>query len=109
MCFCKRCSRRRRHHHVEHQPVARHAHADCEQQPIVQEFDCGATKQIIQHKHIVKHRHDIINEYEVVHEHDCNYYDVVTEREVVRHNDFTNHVPNYCERTQDCACRLCRR
>ncbi|MCL1857831.1 MAG: hypothetical protein FWF92_01180 [Oscillospiraceae bacterium] len=63
---------------------------------IRQRFDCGRTQQIIRHQHIVRHQHDIINDYDVLHEHDYNYYDVVRERNVVRHNDHTNHEPNYC-------------
>jgi len=59
-------------------------------------YDCGGTRQVIKHEHIVKHRHDIINEYDVIHEHEYNYYDVVRERNVVRHNDQTNHEPDYC-------------
>ena len=111
MCFCKRRRRRSRHG----QPVAvRHdnysgpvAGQDCPEVN-VREFNCEPDKQVIKHKHIVRHQHDIVNEYEVVHEHDCNYYDVVTEREVVRHNDFTSLNTDYCERPRSCSCEICR-
>ena len=70
------------------------------------QFDCGKTQQVIKHERIVKHRHDIVNEYDIVHEHEYNYFDVVKEREVVRHNDHTCHEDdNYCKKFENNNCR----
>ena len=76
------------------------------------EYNCNADRNVIKHQHVVKYRHDIINEYEVIHEHDYNYYDVVTNREVVKHHDNTSYKPNYCgencgggERSGNCGCK----
>jgi len=72
-------------------------------------YNCNKTKQVIKHQRIVKHQHDIINEYDIVHEHDYNYYDVVKEREVDKHNDHTCHDDdNYCENDQNNCRRRCR-
>ena len=110
MCFCKR---RRRRGRCEQPVAARHdnygpAAGQDYPEVNVREFDCEPDRQVIKHKHIVRHQHDIVNEYEVIHEHDCNYYDVVMEREVVRHNDFTSHNTDYCERPRSCSCEICR-
>lgn len=78
-------------------------HECCEQPVATRQFDCGKTQRVIRHQHVVKHQHDIINEYDVIHEHDYNYFDVVREREVVRHNDCTTHEPNYCGDEAPCA------
>jgi len=78
---------------------------DCCEPVAMRQFDCGKTQRVIRHQHVVKHQHDIINEYDVIHEHEFNYFDVVREREVVRHNDCTHHEPNYCgdECDNECA------
>ena len=112
MCFCNRCTRRRRRQNYS-EPMAMAAVRQAEyfepavmQESVdVKEYDCDTEQQVIKHKHIVKHQHDIINEYEIIHEHEYNYHDVVTEREVVKHNDFCKHKAEYCEKpVRQCEC-----
>jgi len=72
-------------------------------EPVIRrEYNCGVDKKVIKHQHIVRYQHDIVNEYDVVFEHEYNYYDVVTNREVVKRNDCTSYKPNYCEEDLDC-------
>ena len=90
-CNCERCNGNRRQEE------------DCE--PVIkEEYDCGADRCVKKYQHIVKHRHDVVNEYDVVHEHEYNYYDVVTNREVVRHCHHNTHKPDYCCEMYNCPC-----
>jgi hypothetical protein len=60
------------------------------------EFNCRGDRKVIKHEYIVKHQHDIVDEYDIIHEHEYNRYNVFSNREVVRENDYTTPLPDVC-------------